>query len=58
MMIDIDPSALDGLVREWLKDAHESLTLNSQSAYVHPQDAKTYKKDLKAINRLLDYIGG
>ena len=58
MLIGIDPSVLDGLVREWLKDTRESITHNSQAGYVHPEDAKTYKKDLKAINRLLDYIGG
>lgn len=57
MMIDIDPSALDGLVKEWLKDTHKGITHNSQNGYVHPLDAKMYKKDLKAIDRLLDYIG-
>ena len=57
MMIDIDPSDLDGLVKAWLKDTHKCTTLNSQAEYVHPDDAKMYKKDLKAIDRLLDYIG-
>ena len=57
MLIEIDPSALDDLVKAWLKDAHEFFTQNSQAGYIHPEDAKTYKKDLKAIDRLLDYIG-
>ena len=45
MKIDIDPSMLDGLVRAWLKDTLKTL------------DYKTYKKDIKAVKRLLDYVG-
>jgi hypothetical protein len=56
-MIDIDPSDLDRLVKAWLKDTHEIITHNSLNGYVHPDDTKVYKKDLKAIDRLLDYIG-
>lgn len=58
MMIDIDPSDLDRLVKAWLKDTHECITLNSLNYYVHPDDAKQYKQNLKAINRLLEYLGG
>jgi hypothetical protein len=57
MMIEIDPIALDGLVREWLKDTLEMLEINLEREYVHPEDKKTYKKDMKAVKRLLDYIG-
>lgn len=57
MMIEINPAMLDDLVRAWLKDALETLEINLNSDYVHPDDEKTYKKDIKAVKRLLDYIG-
>lgn len=57
MMIEIDPEALDGLARAWLKDTLRTLEQNSKAAYVHPDDAKTYKKDIKAVKRLLEYLG-
>jgi hypothetical protein len=57
MMIDIDPAGLDCLVRAWLKDTLETLEINLEREYVHPDDEKTYKKDIKAVKRLLDYIG-
>lgn len=57
MMINIDPAGLDCLVRAWLKDTLDMLETNLGSSYVHPDDRKTYKKDIKAVKRLLDYIG-
>ena len=57
MKINIDPAGLDGIVRAWLKDTLETLETNLGSSYVHPDDYKTYKKDIKAVKRLLDYIG-
>jgi hypothetical protein len=57
MIIDIDPAGLDGIVRAWLKDTLNTLETNLNSDYVHPDDYKTYKKDIKAVKRLLDYIG-
>lgn len=57
MMIDIDPSMLDGLVRAWLKDTLEILEGNFNAGYLHPDDHKTYKKDIKAVKRILDYVG-
>jgi len=57
MMIDIDPAHLHGLVREWLKDALQCVETNAGGDYVHPDDVKTHKKDIKALRRLLDYIG-
>jgi len=57
MMIDIDPAALDGITRAWLKDTLHGMEITSAHAYVHPDDAKIYKKDIKALRRLLDYIG-
>lgn len=57
MIIDIDPSMLDGVVRAWLKDTLKTLEDNFHASYVHPDDYKTYKKDIKAVKRLLDYVG-
>jgi len=57
MMIEIDPSSLDGLVRAWLRDTLRTLQRNLAHEYVHPDDEKTYKKDIRAVKRLLDYIG-
>ena len=56
MMIEVNPEVLDDLARAWLLDTRETITINSKAGYVHPDDAKSYKKDLKAINRLLEYI--
>lgn len=57
MMIDIDVIQLDGIVREWLEIMLETAQINAASEYVHPEDAKEYKKDIKALKRILDYIG-
>ena len=57
MIIDIDVSQLDGIVRAWLKDTLETVQHNAAREYVHPDDVKTYRKDIKALKRLLEYIG-
>lgn len=57
MMIKVNPSQLDDIVREWLKDTLETVQFNAANGYVHPEDAKQYKKDIKALKRLLEYIG-
>ena len=57
MKINIDPAGLDGIVRAWLKDTLETLEFNLKDSYVHPDDRKAYKKDIKAVKRVLDYIG-
>jgi hypothetical protein len=60
MMIDIDVSQLDGIVRAWLKDTLQTIEGNLNHMYdnyVHPDDAKEYRKDIKAIKRMLEYIG-
>jgi len=56
-MIEIGAETLDGIVRAWLKDVLFMLEHNAASSYVHPDDAKTYKKDIKAVKRLLAFIG-
>ena len=58
-MIDIklDIDQLDSIVRAWLKETLKSVQYNAAAHYVHPEDAKTYKKDIKALRRILDYIG-
>ena len=57
MMIEIDPAGLDALVRAWLKDSLKVLEANLAREYVHPDDEKMYKKDIKAIKQVLDYVG-
>ena len=59
MMIDIklNVDQLDGIVRAWLKETLKSVQYNAAAHYVHPEDAETYKKDIKALRRILDYIG-
>ena len=59
MMIDIrlNIDQLEEIVRVWMKDTLKTVQHNAAYSYVHPEDAKTYKKDIKALKRLLDYIG-
>jgi len=58
MMIDIslDIAHLDGIVRVWLKDTLQTVQHNAAHSYVHPEDAKQYQKDIKALKRLLAYV--
>lgn len=56
-MIKVYPEELDGLVRAWLRSTLETLESNFSASYVHPDDYKAYKKDIKAVKRLLDYVG-
>lgn len=59
MMIDIklNVDQLDGIVRAWLKETLKSVQYNAAAIYVHPEDVKQYRKDIKALKRILDYIG-
>lgn len=57
MMVNIDHNTLDGLVREWLKETLKTLEYVGLLDYVHPEDAKQHRKDIKAVRRLLDYVG-
>ena len=57
MMIEINAAMMDGFVRAWLRDTLETLEINLAREYVHPEDEKMYKKDIKAVKHLLDYIG-
>jgi hypothetical protein len=59
MMIDIklNVDQLDGIVRAWLKETLKSVQYNAAAHYVHPEDAKHYRKDIKALKYILDYIG-
>jgi hypothetical protein len=58
-MIDIslDINHLDAIVRVWLKDTIQTIEINEQREYVHPDDAETYAKDKQALKRVLSYIG-
>jgi hypothetical protein len=59
MMIDIklNVDQLDSIVRAWLKETLKSVQYNAAAHYVHPEDAETYKKDIEALKRILDYVG-
>lgn len=58
-MIDIslDIDQLDGIVRAWMKDTLKMAESGISSDYLHPDDVKEYKKDIKALKRILEYIG-
>jgi hypothetical protein len=55
--IEFNTAMLEGFVRAWLKDTLETLEFNLKDSYVHPDDQKEYKKNIKAVKRLLDYVG-
>jgi hypothetical protein len=59
MIIDIDAGQFDGIVREWLH--HTLMTLEGNLVEIkksgHPDDVKQYKKDIKALKQVLDYVG-
>jgi hypothetical protein len=57
MMIDVDVSQLDAIVRAWLKETLKTVEGNAAAHYVHPEDDKTYRKDIKALKRILEFIG-
>jgi hypothetical protein len=57
MMIEIGAETLDGIARAWLKEALSTFEWLSTSGYIHPDDAETYAEDIKAVKRLLAYIG-
>ena len=57
MMIEIGAETLDGIARAWLKDVLFMLEHNAASTCVHPDDAETYAEDIKAVKRLLAFIG-
>ena len=59
MVIDIklNIDQLDDIGRAWLKDMLKTVEGNFTYHYVHPDDVKEYKKDIKALKRILDYIG-
>ena len=56
MQIEIDDGALDCFVRVWLKETLATIEHNAAASYVHPEDAKQFRKDIKAVRRLLDYV--
>ncbi len=55
--IELDIDQLDGIARIWLKETLKTVEGNFTYHYVHPDDAKEYKKDIKALKRILDFIG-
>jgi len=57
MMIEIGAETLDGIVRAWLKEALSMLEDGYAQRYIHPDDAEIYAEDIKAVKRLLAFIG-
>ena len=57
MMIEVDRDIMTGIVRAWLKDNLEVWQAELDGKGLHPQDVKPYKKDIKAVKHILDYIG-
>lgn len=57
MIVHIDPADLQHFAVSWLKYELGILQANAASPGLHPDDVKTYKKDIKAVKRLLDYAG-
>jgi len=57
MMFEIDAETLDGIARAWLKDTLSTFEWLSTNGSIHPDDAETYAEDIKAVKRLLAYIG-
>jgi len=57
MIVHINPEDLQHFAVAWLKYELSILEANSANAHLHPDDLKTYKKDIKAVKRLLEYIG-
>ena len=57
MNIELSEGALDGIAKALLKDMLKTFELNMAATYVHPDDMKMYKKDIKAVKRLLEYLG-
>jgi len=57
MMIEIDAETLDSIARARLKDVLFMMEHNAASSYVHPDDAETYAENIKAVKRLLEYLG-
>jgi len=57
MMIEIGAETLDGIARAWLKETLSILEDGYTQRYVHPDDVEIYAEDIKAVKRLLEYIG-
>ena len=57
MMIEIDAETLDGIARAWLKETLSMLEDGYAQRYIHPDDAEIYAEDIKAVKRLLAYLG-
>ena len=58
MIIEIGEEAVDEIVRVWLNRKLPWVREQLHNGYVHPEDEKMYHKDIKAMERLLDYLGG
>jgi hypothetical protein len=56
MIIDIEATAFNGIVCACLRDAAETAEWAIDNDVIDTRDVKEYKKIIKAIARVLDYI--
>lgn len=58
MIVHIDPADLQHFAVAWLRYTLDELKANAACIYEHPDDVKQYKKDIKAVKRILEYVDG
>ena len=56
VIVSLDLQDMDAVVKAWLKQRIK-WTEDELTSLVYPDDLKECKKDLKAFNRILAYIG-
>jgi hypothetical protein len=57
MIVHVDPEDLMHFAKAWLKHELGILNANVANSNWHPDDIKDTKKDIKAVKRLLEYLG-
>ena len=57
MIVHVDPEDLMHFAKAWLQYELGVLEANASDPREHFDDVKEYKKDIKAVKRLLEYIG-
>ena len=56
MIVHIDPEDLMHFAKAWLKYELGVLKANASDPREHFDDVKEYKKDIKAVKRILAYV--
>lgn len=58
MIVHIAPEDLTHFAVAWLRYTLDELKANAACPLQHPDDVKQYKKDIKAVKRILEYVDG